>query len=191
MSDVFLCPWTVDCKLHEEFFPFRGVSWSFARFRIASTANFRYALSASWAHVVLDFWINNYLSFEEILTGVLTTILFKAVGSASDVSGKLCFGFFFTLLTVICKVRNSIVLVFTAVLPICDPYPSTKLVITPQSLVFGERNVYASHRKGTREVTWTRQTATLTFINLRYSGVLRVPVSVHAANGYLSCVEWN
>ena len=40
---------------------------------------------------------------------------------------------------------------FTAVLPICDPYPSTKSVITLQSLVIDEPNVYASHSKGTRE----------------------------------------
>ena len=50
----------------------------------------------------------------------------------------------------ICKMKlNS--LRFTAVLPICDPYPSTKSVITLQSLVIDEPNVYASHSKGTRE----------------------------------------
>ena len=63
-------------------------------------------------------------------------------------SGKLCFGLFFTLLAMICKMKlNS--LRFTAVLPICDP--STKSVITLQSLVIDEPNVYASHSKGTRE----------------------------------------
>lgn len=78
---------------------------------------------------------------------------------------------------------------FTAVLPICDPYPSTKSVITLQSLVIDEPNftlATAKERGNARgDVNKTNSNPNL-YLILGTSGVFRVHVSVHAANGYYS-----